>query len=373
MATVSTKLKSKKIIMSHSTENRGVLLTFQDKMSQLRQVKGVTKKKLKAQEYNLKRKMGICFICDSTNHTLDKCPEKAIKHDMKKNICVPHAVETGRENKELPPQQLMETVTKNYHEECSNMLTYKEVDKVDNLLLDNLLETLGPGPKKLSIVPEHPSLNAQHDSNHVINGEEIGNQYQLGSTEFQENIQYETINPDEIRNFAIPIEEMGMVLQDKEKSDKSFFDAASDKGAGVDSKNTMTIDTEKCVYFSYTTIIDEDNIPLVIPRGMHPEKSENLLPKKKTSTRKVGRPKKSTVGIRCTNNALKMGPEVDSKNMSINTEKCLPISSSIVLEDHIPLVIPRVIVPEKTENMLPEEKNPTRKVGRPKKSSKPTK
>jgi hypothetical protein len=282
-------------------------------------------------------------------------------------------VETCHENKELPPQQFMEIVTKNYHEECSNMLTDKEVDKVDNLLLDNLLETLGPGPKKLSIVPEHPSLNAQDDINHVINGEEIGNQYQLGSTEFQENIQYETINPDEIRNFAIPIEEMGMVLQDKEKSDKTFFDAASDKGTGVDSKNAMTIDTDKCVYFSYTTIIDEDNIPLVIPRGMHPEKSENLLPKKKTSTRKVGRPKKSTVGIRCTNNALKIGPEVDSKNMSINTEKCLPISSSIVLEDHIPLVIPRVIVPEKTENMLPEEKNPTRKVGRPKKSSKPTK
>ena len=64
-------------------------------MSQLRQVKGVTKKKLKAQEYNLKRKLGICYRCDSTNHTLAKCPEKALKHDKKTDICVPH------ENKEL--------------------------------------------------------------------------------------------------------------------------------------------------------------------------------------------------------------------------------------------------------------------------------
>ena len=61
--------------MFHLTENIDVPQKFKNKMSLLRQVKGISKKKLKAQEYNLKRKMGICYRCTSTNHTLAKCPE----------------------------------------------------------------------------------------------------------------------------------------------------------------------------------------------------------------------------------------------------------------------------------------------------------
>ena len=44
--------------------------------------------------------------------------------------------------------------------------------------------------------------------------------------------------------------------------------------------------------------IDEDYIPLVISRGIIPQKSENMLPKEKKLTRKVGRPKKSTFNIK---------------------------------------------------------------------------
>jgi len=293
--------------MSPITENRGVVLTFQDMISQLRQVKGISKKKLKAQEYNMRRKMGICFRCNSTSHTKAECPEEAINHDKNINICTPHAVETGHENKEISLQQIMETCTGNFNEK---------------------------------LIHEHPSLNAQQEINNEINGQEFGNHCQLGITKFQENIQYETINTDVNHDFAIPIEESGMELQEKKKSEN------------------MAIDTEKCLYVSYTTTIDEVNIPLVIPRGMDLEKSENLLPKKKESTRKVGRPriKKSTIGIKQANDALEKGSEVDFKNMSVNPERCLHISSTIIDESYIPLVIPRGIDQENSENLLPNKK-----------------
>jgi hypothetical protein len=64
-------------------------------MRKLRNVKGVSKKKLKAQEYNLRRKMGICHKCISADHTQAKCPAKVIKHDAR----------ISHENKELLPQQ----------------------------------------------------------------------------------------------------------------------------------------------------------------------------------------------------------------------------------------------------------------------------
>ena len=67
--------------MSHFTENRGVLLKFQDKLSQIKQVKGVTQKKLKTKEFNLRRKMGICFRCKTTSHTKVECP-KALKQNI---------------------------------------------------------------------------------------------------------------------------------------------------------------------------------------------------------------------------------------------------------------------------------------------------
>jgi len=322
--------------MSHTIKNRGVFHIFHEKMSQLRQVKGVTKKKLKAQEYNLKRKLGICYRCDSTNHTLAKCPEKALKHDKKTDICVPHEnkelcrpklmetitknypgecsnlltnvevdkVETYHENKELQSQQFMEIVTKNYQEECSNMLTDTEVDNVDNLLLENLLKTLGPSPKMWSI-SRQTSLNTQKDFNQILNGEEVGN-----FSQSQENIQYETINSEEILNHTIPID-------------------APEIDTGEGYKN-MATNQDKCLYVSYA--IEEDYIPLVISSGKDMEKSENLPAKKKKSTRKVGRPKKSATN-----------PAVDFKNMSNNSENFSPTSNN---EDFIPLVIQSVIGPE---------------------------
>ena len=67
-----------------------------------------------------------------------------------------------------------------------------EVDKVDNLILDNLLESLA--------MPEHPSVNAHQEINHQINGVEIGHNYQLQTKEYQENIQDESLY--EIQNFV---------------------------------------------------------------------------------------------------------------------------------------------------------------------------
>merc|ERR1712150_101917 len=96
--------------MFHLTENNDVPQKFQNKMSLLRQVKGISKKKLKAQEYNLKRKMGICYRCTSTNHTLAKCPEnQTIKPEIPVN-----AVQTIHENEVLPPPKIMETCTDVY-------------------------------------------------------------------------------------------------------------------------------------------------------------------------------------------------------------------------------------------------------------------
>jgi hypothetical protein len=137
-------------------------------MNLLRQVKGVSKQKLKAREYNLKRKMSICFGCSSTNHTLAKCPEKSMKHDTKVNICFPHTAETSHKSKEIPLQQIIEAYTENHDEKCQHMmLTDTEVDKVDLLLLDNLLESQGPGPKNCSF-PEHSMLNAEQEKSHII-------------------------------------------------------------------------------------------------------------------------------------------------------------------------------------------------------------
>lgn len=203
--------------MSHFTENRGVLLKFQDKLSQIKQVKGVTQKKLKTKEFNLRRKMGICFRCKTTSHTKVECP-KALKQNI--NIEVPYAAETGFEKKNLPPQQVIQTYTENYDEYCNTMLTDMEVDKVDNLILDNLLESLA--------MPEHPSVNAHQEINHQINGVEIGHNYQLQTKEYQENIQDESLY--EIQNFVTLNKDTGMKLQNEMKSGKSFIDAL---GRGV--------------------------------------------------------------------------------------------------------------------------------------------
>jgi len=193
-------------------------------MNQLRQVKGVSKKKLKAQEYNLRRKMGICFRCVSTNHTHAKCPEMEIKHENKEqNICVPHGeVEATHHHIELPSQQKIEACTEHYDEKSNNMLTDMEVDKIDNMLIDNLLETLGPSPK----------VNTQWE----INGEEIGNQCQFVITESQKNIQDTTTNPDVIHNdFAsTTIKNTGIELQGK-----SFFNTLEIGTGGVDSKQSI--------------------------------------------------------------------------------------------------------------------------------------
>ena len=59
--------------------------------------------------------------------------------------------------KYLPPEQVMQTYTENYDEYCNTMLTDMEVDKVDNLILDNLLES--------PAMPEHPSVNAHQEIN----------------------------------------------------------------------------------------------------------------------------------------------------------------------------------------------------------------
>jgi len=290
--------------MSHFTENRGVLLKFQDKLSQLKQAKGVTKKKLKAKEFNLRRKMGICFRCISTSHTKVECP-KTLKHNI--NINVPYAAETGNEKKDLPLQQIIQTYTENYNEKYNTMLTDMDVDKVDNLLLDNLLESL--------TIPEYTSLNAHQEMNHKINGGEIGHNFQLQTTEYQEYIQDESLY--EIKNFATINNETGMELQDRMESD----------------------------------LIDEDYIPLVISRGIIPEKSENMLPKEKKSTRKVGRPKKSTVNIKPINNASEKDQGAYSKNMSI--------LYTINNADYIPLVIQPGIIPEKSKNVPPKKKKST--------------
>ena len=93
--------------------------TFMDKMSKLRNVKGVSKKKLKAQEYNLRRKMGICYRCTSTDHTQAKCPEKVIKNETRI---------TPENTKKLPPQKTMEKYTEKYEEKDKNMLTSLDVD-----------------------------------------------------------------------------------------------------------------------------------------------------------------------------------------------------------------------------------------------------
>jgi len=268
----------------------------------------------KAKEFNLRRKMGICFRCNATSHTKVECP-KVLKQNV--NIEVPHAAETGFENKYLPPQQVIQTYTENYDENCNTMLTDMEVDKVDNLIFDNLIESLA--------MPEHSSLNAHQEINHQINGVEIGHNYQLQTKEYQENIQDESLY--EIQNSVALNKDTGMEQQHKMESD----------------------------------FIDADYIPLVISRGIIPQKSENMLPKEKKLTRKVGRPKKSTVNIKPINNVSEKNQGAFSKDMSI--------LYTINNEDYIPLVIQTGIIPEKSENVPPPKEKSTRKVGGPKKST----
>ena len=71
------------------------------------------------------------------------------------------------------------------------------------------------------------------------------------------------------------------------------------------------------MFIHFLDFIDEDYIPLVISSGIITEKSEKMLPKEKKSTRKVGRPKKSTVNIKPINNASEKNQGAFSKDMSI--------------------------------------------------------
>ena len=270
-----------------------------NKISQLRQVKGVSKKKLKAREYNLRRKMGICFRCNSTNHTLKKCSEKLEKQDTNINTCFPHALETSHEIKELLSQQIIETSAENYDEKCNNVMNDMEVDKVDSILLDNLLTSLGPGPKQWSIT-EHSMFNDQQEKNPLLNGVIGNNCPALGITESQENNQDESNITSEIHNFAISIKATGLDLQFENKSDNSPFLDAFAIDTDIDTEK-MSVNTDKCLPISYS-FIDEKYIPipLIIPRGFVNEKPEILVPKMKTSTKKIGRPKKSAIGIKPT-------------------------------------------------------------------------
>jgi hypothetical protein len=223
-----------------------------------------------------------------------------------------------------------------------NMLTDPDLNEVDNLL-----RSLGPDSKIRQILEQYTgNLNNVKENNHIINTEEIGN---------EENILAET-NPDEILNFASSMEETELELQDKNKSDNTFLNVL-EVGRGVNSEN-MSIENKNHITFTYSIIVDQNDIPTVIM----PENSENLecnpLPKKKKSTRKIRKPKKSTIGIEIdeksqreihnfSNNILLNGLEihrgVDSEKMSNNAAKSLPLT---IDEDYIPTVIQRGIIPE---------------------------
>ena len=115
---------------------------YENKISQMRLVKGVSKKKLKAQEYHLKRKMGICFKCTSSSHTYQKCPEKAVKHNTNTNVPLSHTNETSNEIIQISSQQIIQAYIENNDEKCNNMLTDMDVDKCDSILIDNLVVSL---------------------------------------------------------------------------------------------------------------------------------------------------------------------------------------------------------------------------------------
>jgi len=336
---------------------------FNDKLSELRNVKGISKKKLKSKEYHLRRKMGMCFKCTSTNHTQKKCREKPIENGGHKSICYPKAVKVSHGNKELSLQQTLVTSTGKYDEKQDNVLTHLNVGKLDNLLIDNLLKPLCPD-LKINQIPKYllmkiiQQLNDLKEKSHGSNVEEIGN---------QENIPDEMNPHDEIHNLPTSM---------------------------IDFENTRT-ELDKYLPISYgikvhqndiPTIIDQNHFPTVsIQRVINPESTENLdsdlQPKKKMKkpTAKVQRHKKSTIGIKTNqiNNfdipinqmgldhyhenkfdktfcdILETDREVDSEKMSITID-----------EDYIPTVIDRVFVQENSV----QKKKSIKRVGRPRKS-----
>ena len=150
-------------------------------------------------------------------------------------------------------------------------------------------------------------------------------------------------NPQEIHNFASSIEETGVELQDVLEGD-----------IGINSEN-MFIENENNLPITYGIIVDQDNISNVIM----PENLENV------DINEMGlelRDKKKCENTFLNGLEIDRG-RVDSEKMSINTEKCLPIT---IDEKYIPTVIQGEIIPENSD----KKKKSTRNVGRRKKAAK---
>jgi len=331
-------------IFALSKENqpiRTMSFVFKDKLSNLRNVKGISKKKLKAQEYHLRRKMGICFKCNSKNHTHKKCPEKVIKNDGQLDVVIPPSVESSHEKKELPPQESMEKCTEKYN--TNNMSTNLKVNKLDKLLMENLLKPLCPD-LKVKQIPRHLIMN-------------IIQQMQCNA---EKNI-LDEMNPQDIHDLATSMIEKGV--------DKTILNALESERE--DNLQNMHIEIDKYLPNQYCiTTVDQK---VVIPENKDiPDYNQQT--KRKTLARKVGRPKKSTIGIE-TN-------EIHKFDIPI-TDICLDLqndnqTTTTVDENYIPTVIERRIIPEKSDvviqenkdyNLQPKIKKPTQKVGRPKKST----